>query len=447
MVDPLLTFDPTTDRPGEGIGGPPLEPPPAPPAAPEQTYDNIMFPMVDRWSEHPGRALTPERVVEIFSQAELGYTTQQCDLFEDVTESDAHLRSQRDARLDAVTGKNWEVQAGGDQPADHAAAQEFQDALALASNFDEFLEHQQLALYDGFAASRIRWSRLDGTWVPVWFDNVPARRLRFDGLGYPRLLTAKEPWRGVPLDAGEWVYTRGRRHRSAAMSGLMRTATWWTMFKRMNIRDWVVFNARFGLPFPYGVYPDGMPQKERDALELIVRALGSGKSGIMHERMKIEVLKTEGGGNFSPQAALAGFCNAEISKLFTGATLTSGEGSSTGSYALGRVHEDKFFTFVLADARWLERATVQKQLSEMFCTFNGITAKRPTVKIHVVRDQDPMARVDVLSRLANELGLEIDEDQVRLEFQIKAPTGKALKGQKTASAIEATKSFLPKQTV
>lgn len=421
-----------------------MDPPEDPKPPKDTSKESVIHPIVDRWGSHPGKSISLERVGQIFRTAEMGFPVEQCDLFEDVVEADGHLRSQADARLDAVSGKDWNVQAGGDKAADHTAANEFQDALLVSGNFDEAIEHQLKGLLYGYSASHVRWKRLDGTWCPVWFDNLPHRRIVFDVSGYPRVLTWDNPTFGEPLEPGAWMFYR-TRHRVTAMGGLFRTATIWAVMKRMGIVPWIGFLRRYGLPYPYGVYPDGMPKEEKAALKAAVASLGEQGYAIFNDKCKIEVVKTEGGTAASPQAALAGFCNQEISKLLTGATLTSGEGSSTGSYALGRVHEDKMFTLTLADARRMEKQ-VKQQLGALFCLYNGIKAAPPGIKIHVVRDQDPQARMDVISRGANELGLDVDEDQVRLEFQLKKPTGKALKGTLAAKKIEPPQKT-PTQTV
>lgn len=446
MDNPFLVTNPTSVTKTEGIGGPtePIEDP-APNRTPEEA-EEILYPIGDRWGTHPGRALSPMRLAEIFYAAEIGFPAMQCDLIEDLKEADGHLRSQSEARHDAIAGKDWQWQAGGDKPEDHTAASELQDALRFSANFDDMLEHQQTKLEYGYAPSRIRWRRIDGTWIPWWFDNIPHRRIIFDVNQRPRILTFDQPAIGEALKPGEWIFGRAR-HRVTTMAGIMRTAAWWTMFKRTTIIEWVQFCRRFGIPFRLGTYPDNMPKEEKAALKAAISALGNDQGAVFHERNKITIVEAKGGGAGSPQASLAGFCNQEISKLFTGATLTSGEGSSTGSYALGRVHEDRMFTLTLADARSLERL-MQRQLATLFCAFNGIKCAPPKLKIHVVRDQDPQARIDVMSRAGNELGLELDEDQVRVEFQLKKPTGKALKGTLAANLkkIEPPQKT-PRQTV
>jgi hypothetical protein len=99
-----------------------------PPAGDRFRSDDI-YPWYDRWASHPGQGLTLGRLFDIYWQAEWGYPAEQCDMFEDIVERDGHLRSNIENRIDAVAGKEWIVQAGGDAPADHKAAELLEQAL------------------------------------------------------------------------------------------------------------------------------------------------------------------------------------------------------------------------------------------------------------------------------------------------------------------------------
>lgn len=394
-----------------------------------------MYPMYDRWGSHPGRGLTPERVIAIYRAAEYGWPQQQCDLFEDVIESDGHLRSLLETRHDAVAGRPWVVAPGGDSAADIRAANELQDALAeIPQSMNEMLGHHLGAMTYGYAGSQIYWDRVDGLWVPRWFSDVPPRRFRFDENDNPYLLTVSSPALGVPLERGSWIWTR-RRHRVAAMAGLMRTGTWWAMFKRWGVRDAVLFSEKYGIPYPIGKYGDGMPKEEKAILREAVASLGTEGYACFSKNGDIEIIKVDGGGSKeSPQLSLAQFCNNELSKVVAGATLTSGEGTSAGSYAMATIHEGTSFQRTLADAKDVG-LTIQQQLGAMFVHFNRMdNAKPPGLKVHVVRDQSPKERMLGMSIYANELGGELDDDQVRLEMQYKHPTGKILKGTKAGGS-------------
>jgi phage gp29-like protein len=234
---------------------------------------------------------------------------------------------------------------------------------------------------------------------------------------------------GVPLDPGRWIYM-SRPHRLVTMAGLMRTATWWALFKRIAVRDWVVFAEKFGLPYVTGMYSDGMNEDERAALRAAVAAIGTDGHAVIPKDAEIQIHETRrGGSEDSIHGALVSLCNSEISKLISGATLTSGEGTSTGSYALARVHQERAFDLIVGDAERVAD-TFTTQLAAPFLAYNGIVARPPRLKIHVVRATEPETRMKLLSAAANELGLQLDETQVRSEFQIKAPVGTPIEGTK-----------------
>lgn len=396
----------------------------APPSPlPDVPAEGLVSAQMDPWFDAytPNiRGMTPQRVGWIFRQAAYGFPIEQCRLFEWIIENDGHLRSQLETRRDSVAGKEWIVQAGGDDAIDHLAAEALEDALRLVPNFTEVLEHQLEAPWYGYAASEIMWDVVDGVIAPVWFANLPHQRVLFDQYDDPRVITTNNMAPGVPMAPGAWFFSK-RKHRRTAMAGLMRTATWWALFKRMSVRDWVSFCERFGLPMPLGKYPNNAPKEEKDVLLNTVAKLGRDAYGVMSEDMNIEFAKVDVSGAQAVHPELAAFCNAEISKVITGATLTSGEGTSAGSYALGRVHENVSFNIVMSDALRLGNWFAQ-QIGVPFIRWNGFDAKPPRLRINVVREMDPVQRLNGMS-LAQGMGVEISKEQVRQENQYKAPTG------------------------
>src|SRR5215216_3969869 len=77
---------------------------------------------LDRWVDHPGHGITPQRVLAIYALAEAGYPRQQVDLFDDLVEHDGHLRNLLEQRVQAVAGKPWVIQAAGNGRDDELAA-------------------------------------------------------------------------------------------------------------------------------------------------------------------------------------------------------------------------------------------------------------------------------------------------------------------------------------
>jgi len=398
-----------------------LEPPASVPSTPPERSDARSVPLFDRWAVHEGRGLTPKRIVSLYADAEAGFPAGQCDLFEDVIERDAHLRSQLEGRLLAVAGKPLVVQAGGDGAEDVRAAQLFADALAGVPNLRAMVAHQLKALWYGYAATEIDWGYRDGVVVPTWFRNVPHRRIRFDEQagGAPRLLTDAYSGTGVPLAPGKWIWAEALG-RQPARVGLLRTATWWSYFKTLAVRDWIVFSERFGIPYVVGRYEEHATDEDKAKLAEAVQALGRDGASVFSKLMDIELKQVETGGKATDvQGALTEICNRELSKLISGATTTT-ETTGQASYAIGRVHQNRAFDLVLADAAQLEER-LEQDLARPFVTYNGLNARPPKLRAHVAPEIDPLTRMRLYSIAANELGMPLDGEQLRQDFQIRRP--------------------------
>lgn len=428
-----------------------------------QTLDSVKFDIHDRWNTHPGTNLTARRLIDIILEAERGRPQRLCELFGDVLRRDSHLRSEFLKRISSVAGKQWMVQAGGDSDADVLAATLLERAIRRVPNIRATLRHWLKAPFFGWSVSEPLWGPdEDGRIVPQWFENIMHRRMVFDGWGCPRLPIADKPTdtgsgfdppqvTRAPLDdsletfGDGWVYATQEEH-DVATSGLLITAMWMSLFKGMDIRDMVVFNERYGLPFPYGKYGTDTPKKERDELAKAVAMLGRDGYATFHRDCDIDTVKVDISGTPSTVHLPAiAFYNAEISKLFCGATLTSGEGTSAGSYALGQVHENVLFQFTLDDADWVGDV-FQQQIGVPFVAYNHMDAMPPRLKIHVVKEMDPTQRLGIFVAVAKSLGVPLDADQVRQELQLKKPRGETIGGGEEAQSPATPAAEKPGQT-
>jgi len=389
---------------------------------PSKRYLSVRAPRSERFVEHPGMALNPRKIVAIFALAEQGWPQVQCDLFEDVVERDGHLRAQIEPRIEAVAGKSWTLQAGGPDPADIDAAHLLEDAVRAVPNVPEVLEHQLTSTFYGYAATEIVWEQnRDGMVVPVWFGNTPHRRFRFDEDDNPFVLVDDDTRTGIALERGRWMFSR-RRGRRAARAGLLRSATWWSHFKTLSVRDWVLYSEKFGLPYILGRYEEGASDEDKKVLKQALQELGKDSIAALSKNVEVLIESAKAGGKSDDvHGALVALCNAEISKLITGATLT-GETGGPGSFALGRVHQDTRFDLVQSDA---ERLAIrfEQDVGVPFVRFNSFPAgtRPPRLKIHVVRDVAPKERAEIMAVVLNELRLPLDAEQIRQEFQLKAP--------------------------
>lgn len=384
-------------------------------------------PPADDLVEHPGRKLTAAKIISAYDAADDGDPAEQCDLFDDRIEADSHLRSAIETRIDDVARKSWVLIPGGDSPKDERAAQLLEERLREVPNFIATLEHLSRANAYGYAYAEIVWRRIEALAAPAWFGLPHARRFIFDDLDQPRLLTTNFDYEGIALAPGQWWgLTRGGRR--AAMSGLLRTGTWWSHIKSLAARDWAIFCNRFGIPNVRGTYDqETATPAEISALVAAVKSIGSDSWGVHPNGSEIEISETtRTGGADEVHGALVNMCNSELSKLISGATLVA-ENTGPGSFAATREHSSRAFSIIQGDAARLAES-FNWCVSRPFCHFNGLDARPPTLKIHVVQNTDPLARLEAQSRFVNEMGGTIDEDQVRHEQQFRVPKGKPLVG-------------------
>jgi phage gp29-like protein len=295
-------------------------------------------------------------------------------------------------------------------------------------NFIETLEHQVRFNRYGYAGSEIEWRIVDGLAAPTWFENVSPKRFRFDDHDRPMLVLdlANAEKQSQLLNVGGWWWT-ARSGSITAATGLMRTACWWSHFKTLNVRDWLVWANRFGIPYVTGEYAAGETSApDIETLKKAVKSLGRDGWAVFADTCKMVIHETKYGGTTGRHVheVLTDKCDQQNSKLVAGATLMA-ETTGQASYAIGTVHSNRAFTLVQGDANKLAQS-FETSVGLPFVTYNGIRARPPRLKIHVVEDQEPLQRAKVFAVALNELGCELDEDQVRQELQLKSPTGATL---------------------
>lgn len=398
-----------------------LDPPaPLPSEAPPRGSGQARrYPWEDRYARtnHPGFALTPKRIVEIFQAAEAGFPAEQCDLFDDMIERNAQLRSQHEQRIGAVAGKGWIIEAGGPRPQDIKAAELLQQSIINSENFGEMVAHQLRAQAYGHMGSEIEWDLVNGVIAPVWFTNERARRFRFGPRDEARLLTAQNRTEGEPLEPGRWIFSRAHGE-CVARAGYMRSVVILSYFKNLSLRDWVVWIERFGLPNVYGKYREGALDPEKDELLAMVKMLGKDGNAIFSDACEIIIDQTKGGDANGAHAAMMNHMDAEITKLITGSVLMA-DGADGGSYAQARAQQGVRFDITVADEKAFGDRT-QEDIGRPFVAFNGLNAAPPRVKVHVVMDADPATRAETIVKLSA-AGMPVSKAQIRQEFQLKAP--------------------------
>lgn len=379
---------------------------------------------IDGSSYRPGYNLTPARLWSIYRQAEMGNPAQQADTFEDLLENDGHMRGQYESRLSSVALRPTFVQPGDSQPVSMAAAKALANSLKRA-NMLACLWHMMDALGQGFSGVNIAWrfNERDRLVEPSRFLCAPHRRFTVNesGAGELRFRTELNSTDGIDLLPGEWMIAK-RMHRKLMRAGIFRTTGWWSLFKRMSITDWIVFAEKFGIPMVIGSYQERASPESRAALLQALQDIGTDGQAILSELTKITIENqaTRFGDVSALHPSIAARCDAEISKVVTGATLNV-ESGGPGSFALGKVHEGRATSLSFADAFW-----IQTQFHEgvilPFLEYNPQfrDAAPPRLMIRVQPEMSPDVRVKVASQLQL-MGLEIEDEQMYEDFGLRRP--------------------------
>jgi phage gp29-like protein len=392
----------------------------------------------DATTDHPGYGCTPQRLVAVYRAAEDGNTWEQCELFDDFYETDAHLRNLFDQRAQAVSGKPRVIKADGPDEADALAAAALSEAVrSIGSDYTdgdpgatmtEAIEHLLTFNRYGFAGAELFWgvrTILGRDWVvPYKVRPAPHRRFALN----PRteeLVLINDPYlyqsrQGVPLWPGKWITVR-RSGQRVARSGLMRTAGWNCLAKRFATRDLIVYSEKFGLPMAIVTYAESNDDTAKDVATLIAENIGNDGSAVVPEGVKVEIVDAIRSDSSGVHGGLISHVNRENSKLVNGSTLANDNGDSGGaSYALGDVHASVRWEAVQYDAERIQDA-FRTQIAVPFCIYNGLDgAKPPTLQIQVVRDLEPKTRVEMAEKLVA-MGLDLSISQMRMDTGFAGP--------------------------
>lgn len=387
--------------------------------------------MLDYTDSYIAYKLTPERLNWVLREADAGVPIRMYDVFENIVLQDGHTRGLYEQRLDElVVSYTW--RAGDERPGSAQAAEE----LAAATrdlDLAKAIEFLALAPFWGSSYVEAAWvTRADGMQVPAELVCVPHRRFVFDIDTFsPHLTTDKNPWPGEKLErrpGSSWLKAESTRWRRQTQAGALRTVAWWALFKRMSVRDWLIFAERFGIPLIVGKYGKDDSEGTRKALKDAIAALGTEGRAILGGDATIEVLNTAlrsaSGGGEHLHAGIVQLANSEISKVITAGTLTA-DTAGPGSFALGQVHADSKHKLSLADAMRIG-LVMQRDLGREFLVRNRIgadVASPPFLHIHVQK-LSLLADSQVLGNLVK-AGLPISIQQVREAFAYRAPTNEA----------------------
>jgi phage gp29-like protein len=140
----------------------------------------------------------------------------------------------------------------------------------------------------------------------------------------------ENPYRNVCISVGD-----------AKNLGLLLIASQYVILKKGNVADWATFNERYATPFRYTTLPSGATQKEVNDSKTQLAEMGANGYGVFPKGSEMQFVESKSSGNNTNYENFADFCNAEMSKLFLGQTMTTENGSSMSQAKVHKEVEDK----------------------------------------------------------------------------------------------------------
>jgi hypothetical protein len=329
-----------------------------------------------------------------------------------------NLRIYRELLRDDQVASTWQqrrlsltscetvVEDGADDAASKAAAEALREELTRI-NWDDITDKMLSSVFYGWGVAEVMW-KPDG--ARVSFDGVRVRdraRFRFDR--EKRLYLWAQGWRVMP-ERKFWVLRTGAdNHDEPYGLGLAHSLYWPVFFKRNDIKFWLVFLEKFGMPTAIAKVPAGQasdPAVRQKAIEML-RQIATDAGVVVPDNVVVELLEAARGGA-ADYESLHDAMNAAISKIVVGQTMTTDSGSSR---AQAQVHAKVAETIMQADSDLL-CGSFNEGPVRWWCEWNFPGATPPRIYRQTAAPEDLSARAERDSKIAG-LGYEPTEEYIR----------------------------------
>lgn len=374
----------------------------------------------DKYSTYPSNGLTPQRLAQIFREADQGDIMRQMELFEEMEEKDAHLFSQMQTRKNAVTGLSYEIMPYSDDEYDKGIAEFVQKELESVEKFEDILFDLLDAIGKGIAVSEIFWKIDEDTGKTSIADirQVPQKKFFWDYEDKFKVMTEEFP-SGIELEENKFIIHRYKaKSGHPSRAGILRVIAWMYLFKNYDIKDWISFCEVFGMPIRLGKYNTSASDDDKAALMRALISIGTDAAGIIPDGTEITFVESNKGTSIDLYESLARFCDEQISKAVLGQTLTSDSGG--GSYAQSKTHNEVRHDLTTSDCKSLA-STLKSYLIKPLVLFNFATDRVPSIKFACEESENLKELSEVYKTLSCDMGLKIPTAHLYKKFNIPKP--------------------------
>lgn len=191
-----------------------------------------------------------------------------------------------------------------------------------------------------------------------------------------------------------------------AKPALIKTL-WIAFAKHFVLSQYLKFTEFLGVPPLIGNSSSG-DEKVISLMAEAFKNIRSGSCAVLGPNDVIKVL--EGRGSQADFMEFVRYCDGEIAKVINGSILSSNI-SSTGSFAMSKVHDYNRKEILAGDVKFASR-----QVQNFYAKFG----KDANLNIQIEKDSDLLARAQVLQILGS-LGYQMDPKDMAKEFDLPEP--------------------------
>jgi phage gp29-like protein len=313
---------------------------------------------------------------------------------------DGHVISKVIDRRSGMLRREWQVEAGGETAPSKRAAELCRTALSAMEDHEDYpLENSlgclQEAALRGHRALEVVWEKTADGFLPAFLRDIPGRRLIHTGIEW-RLLTLDNPSFGMAFPARKVLMaTHMATTDNPYGEALLSRCYWPYLFKHSSMKWWVTMSEKYGLPWIVGKLGGVADEPaRRDLLNKLVAMVVDAVS-VVPKDAEVDFKNLEGA---KPDVhdRLISVCNAEISKILVGQTLSTELDQKGGSRAAAETHSGLRAEIVEADGKLVAR--VMNRLFSWITEINlgpGVAAPKFT---WIDEDEPPKAWAEVAER-------------------------------------------------
>ncbi len=349
----------------------------------------------------------------------------------DEMQHDSQVRSCLNTKKFAVLSKGWQLIPASDRQDDIRIAGFIKYCLDdMKGSVQDMLFNILDALAKGFSIMEINYKLIPGGPYAgmVGLESVKSKdpaMFGFDMDEYLNIrgLTISESGTQADLPLEKFiVYTYMPVYEMPYGQSDLRSAYKHYFSKEILTKFWNIHLEKYGMPTAKGSYRRGMPKDQQDELLRILDRIQQETAIVVPEDVGIELLEAQRGGEAGYMQAIE-YHNKQIAKAILGQTLTSDEGSRSGSLAMAKVHLDVLGFYLQKLKRDIEETVMREQLIRRLVDINFPSSNYPSFSLGNLEERDLSALGGLIGKLINGNVIAPDEPWIRAYLDLPQASG------------------------